>query len=108
MKLDASDQVGEAPESQTWARSREDLVRELQVLRQAVRARDEAIAAAAHDLRSPLNVIALAASALLESPLGAPATRHAERIVDVTRRAAQLVEDLLDVAAIEAGRFTVD
>lgn len=73
----------------------------------AIRARDEVLAVVAHDLRNPIHS-ATSAAALLAQPLEEPQRR---RSVEIIQRAMQdmdrLIGDLLDVARIESGTFTV-
>jgi len=77
-------------------------------LREAVQARDEVLAVVSHDLRNPVGTIAAAAE-LLGEP-GIPAERQTENL-DIIQRSAdrinRLIQDLLDVAQIEAGRLSV-
>jgi PAS domain S-box-containing protein len=76
--------------------------------RAAVQARDEVLSIVSHDLRNPVNTIMLSAGHMLE--LGdaldmGVARRH---LVIVKRQAEQMnrmIQDLLDVARIEAGRL---
>ena len=79
-----------------------------EALRDAVRARDEVLAVVSHDLRNPIGTIAAAAELLAE--VGMPPERQAEHL-EIIRRAAhrinRLIQDLLDVATIEAGRLSV-
>ena len=77
-------------------------------LREAVQARDEVLAVVSHDLRNPVGTIAAAAELLSEPEI--PAERQAENL-DIIQRSAdrinRLIQDLLDVAQIEAGRLSV-
>jgi signal transduction histidine kinase len=74
----------------------------------AVRARDEALAVVAHDLRDPVSTIFMSASLLLELPLPEPRRRrHLEIIKRTAARANRQIQDLLDVGRIEAGRLSV-
>ncbi len=72
----------------------------------AIRGRDELMAVVSHDLRNPLNLVGLALQMIeqdasaLDSSLPA-----AKRGVD---RMQRLIEDLLDVARIEAGTLNVE
>jgi PAS domain S-box-containing protein len=79
-------------------------------LKRAVTARDEVLGVVAHDLRNPLGAIVMAAS-LLDRPTPGPERRD-QAARDVIRRSAQrmkaLIQDLLDVATIEAGQFKVE
>ncbi len=71
----------------------------------AVRTRDEVLAIVSHDLRNPLNTIALAVGALESGDV--PAAEET-RTIQVVRRAVdrmnRLIADLLDVAKLEAGQ----
>jgi signal transduction histidine kinase len=75
-------------------------------MQRAVRGRDELLAVVSHDLRNPLNIVALA----LQMMEGDPATAgnalpRAKRAAD---RMLRLIEDLLDVARIDAGTLSVE
>jgi PAS domain S-box-containing protein len=78
--------------------------------RRATQARDEVLAVVSHDLRNPISAIAMCARILRE----APPTDEAERekmltaITEATVWMQQLIRDLLDVSAIEAGRLSVE
>jgi signal transduction histidine kinase len=77
-------------------------------LRDAVRGRDEVLAVVSHDLRNPIGTIAAAAELLSDVPM--PPERqeeHLEIIGRAAHRANTLIQDLLDVATIEAGRLSV-
>ncbi len=72
---------------------------------QATRARDEVLGVVAHDVRSPLNAIGLAAD-LLGRKLAKAGLEGDEQVKSILRsvsRANRLIEDLLDVTRIEAG-----
>jgi PAS domain S-box-containing protein len=78
-----------------------------------VRAREETLALVSHDLKSPLTVIAMSASTLLkEGPAINDRRQHGRRelsrIQRATERMTVLIQDLLDAASIDAGRFFVD
>lgn len=79
---------------------------------QAVRAREQLMAVVSHDLKNPLATIQMAAAFLLEELVPNDAPHHAEReqILAVRRSAERmfrLIHDLLNVAAIEAGKLAV-
>ena len=77
-------------------------------LHEAVRARDEVLAVVSHDLRNPISTIAAAAELL--SDVSMPPERQGENLEIIGRaahRANRLIQDLLDVATIEAGRLSV-
>ena len=79
---------------------------------QASRIRDEVLRIVAHDLRNPLNTILLSAGVLGEllglSSEGHPAEkRQLDMIRRSVHRADRLIQDLLDVARLEAGQLAV-
>ncbi len=75
------------------------------------RARQRILAIVAHDLRSPLNGITMAADMLrhyLREDPNAAHRRPAEAILQEADRMNRLIQDLLDVRAIEGGGIAVD
>ena len=76
-----------------------------EALEEAVRSRDSVLSVVAHDLRNPLNVISLAANALLQRLPEASDRRLVERITRSAQRADHMIADLLAISAIETGRF---
>jgi PAS domain S-box-containing protein len=76
----------------------------------ATHARDEVLGVVSHDLRNPLSAISMCARALRETPPTEAADR--EHLANVILESAEwmhrLIQDLLDVAAIEAGRLSVE
>jgi PAS domain S-box-containing protein len=82
--------------------------------RAAVRVRDDVLAIVSHDLRNPLGVVLASSALLLKSslPPDAPgkegrARRQVEAIERAGNRMNRLIRDLLDFAAIQAGRLSV-
>jgi signal transduction histidine kinase len=78
--------------------------------RRAVGARDEALAVVSHDLRNPLSAITLCVRALQESP--APSEEVTAELLGTVAESATLmkriIQDLLDVASIDAGRLSLE
>jgi len=78
---------------------------------QAVLSRDQFLAMVSHDLRNPLGTILMSAM-LLQRTLpatGDPSLRlQADRIQRSVDQMIRLVDDLLDVATMEAGTFAVE
>jgi PAS domain S-box-containing protein len=72
--------------------------------RQALHTRDEILAVVSHDLRSPLNVIRMAAR-LLRAEAGAGAAELIERSVE---RMEHTIRDLLDVSILDSGQLTME
>jgi chemotaxis family two-component system sensor kinase Cph1 len=90
-----------------------DLQRRFVGEQRAVRARDDLIAVVSHDLRSPLSSIVLQAEVMLEPQLPDHERRaqflsgSAERILRSAAHMKALTDDLLDLASIEAHRFSL-
>jgi two-component system, chemotaxis family, sensor kinase Cph1 len=91
-----------------------DLTRQVLREQRAVQARDDLVAVVSHDLKNPLSAIQMQATLILrataaseEGPLRRVHT-SVERIHRSTERMTTLIQDLLDLAKIEAGRFIVD
>ncbi len=80
-------------------------------LRQAIQARDDMLGIVSHDLRNPANAVKmLAASILADAAAGRVPEDVVERVRVMQQAAAQidtLIQDLLDVTRIEAGRLRV-
>jgi signal transduction histidine kinase len=78
----------------------------------ATRARDDLVAIVSHDLRNPVHTISMAASFLLEIAPANDRRVQARRQLEVIQRSAtranRLIQDLLDVAKIQAGGLAVD
>ena len=74
----------------------------------AVRVRDDVLAIVSHDLRNPLGAIDLAAT-LLHRLHGADTRdrKHIETIRRSAGRMEHLIDDLLDMASINAGRLSI-
>jgi PAS domain S-box-containing protein len=80
-------------------------------LHQAITARDDMMSIVSHDLRNPANAVKmLAASILADAANGVVSPEVVERVRVMQQAAAQmdaLIQDLLDVTRIEAGRLRV-
>ena len=78
----------------------------------AVRAREEVLAIVTHDLRTPLSVVAAGASLLTSMDAVALDGDRIRQRGETIQRAAQhmvrLVNDLTDLAHIDAGRLTIE
>jgi two-component system, chemotaxis family, sensor kinase Cph1 len=90
-----------------------DLAKQVAREQRAVRVRDDLVAVVSHDLRNPLSLIHMQTSLLRAMAL--EADERSERMlagVDRIQRSADrmtsLVNDLLDLARIESGRFTLE
>jgi PAS domain S-box-containing protein len=76
----------------------------------ATEARDQVLGVVSHDLRNPISAIAMCARALRESaPESAEESENLlTTITESTEWMHRLIQDLLDVAGIEAGRLSLD
>ncbi|HEU4749147.1 MAG TPA: ATP-binding protein [Gemmatimonadaceae bacterium] len=71
-------------------------------------AREEILRIVAHDLRNPLNTISMATSALLDMPGADAGQKSPLRIIRRSgERMNHLIQDLLSVTTIEAGRLSI-
>jgi signal transduction histidine kinase len=73
----------------------------------AVRAREEVLAVVAHDLRTPLNFIKMSAQLVVEAPEAKENAQLLERVEGAADLMNLLIEDLLEVTKIEAGRMSI-
>ena len=76
----------------------------------ALRTRDEVLAVVSHDLRNPLSVIDMCAASLSDklAPDDTGALSLVRTIESSTAWMNRLIEDLLDVARMEAGRLALE
>lgn len=78
-------------------------------LEEAVHIRDEVLAIVSHDLRNPLNTVLACASLLTDLPLS---PEQVQKQIEIIKRTGhqmnRLLQDLLDVSRIEAGRLWVE
>ncbi|MEO5697102.1 MAG: ATP-binding protein [Burkholderiaceae bacterium] len=90
-----------------------DLDRQIAKERAAVQARDELVAVLSHDLRTPMSVVVMQAAMIQRRVLDDPSqTMQRFRVAAATIQRAggrmnALLNDLLDLSKIEAGRFSV-
>jgi PAS domain S-box-containing protein len=77
---------------------------------QAAQARDDVLGIVAHDLRSPLNAISLQLQLLLRQKIIQEGKWQTpvERIRSSVLRMNRLIQDLLDVARLEAGALSIE
>ncbi|WP_442872365.1 ATP-binding protein [Corallococcus sp. NCRR] len=90
----------------------EETQRLLEASRRATRLREETLAVVSHDLRSPLTAIRAATELLQRLPPESEATARARKQADAIRRSVErmnrLIEDLLDLASIDAGTLAIE
>ena len=76
---------------------------------ETINAREQVLKIVSHDLRNPLHTISMCASLLLDVPMQAgDQSGHLNRIKRAGERMNRLIQDLLDVAKLEAGRVGID
>lgn len=93
------------------ATSQRDLARSNVELDQLNKQKNELLGIAAHDLRNPLQVILIYSQFLIDEAAGSLGPEHLEFVRTIRRSSElmlRLVEDLLDVARIEAGTLELD
>jgi len=79
-------------------------------LSRAVRLKDEFLATMSHELRSPLNTILASAEILQEQdcgPLNQKQFRYVQNLEKSARHLLSLINDILDLSKIEAGKMTL-
>ena len=83
-----------------------------QLVLTGVRARDDMIGIVSHDLRNPVNAVRMLSGVMLDTSKEEPLPPQVMEYAGVIRQAAQqmdaLINDLLDVTRVEAGRLSVD
>jgi PAS domain S-box-containing protein len=87
-----------------------DNARLYQEARRAAQMRDEVLGVVAHDLRTPLGGILLHAEKLRRrgAPPGRSSSQAAGAILRAVERMDHLIQDLLDVARLDAGRLELE
>jgi len=84
------------------------LEHELAVAAEAARAKSAFLANVSHEIRTPLNALLGVAELLQATPLDEQQRRHVQVFRDAGRALHDLINDLLDLSKIEAGRFEID
>lgn len=70
-------------------------------------AKSEFLASMSHEIRTPLHSIMGYADLLIEGPLAPKQKRYAEQVQSAAGAALTIVNDVLDLSTIEAGRLTI-
>ena len=73
----------------------------------ATRARTEFLAHVSHEIRTPLNGLIGLAQVLSRSQLKAHDQRHVDMMVDIGRSLLRVVNDVLDLSKVEAGKLSL-
>lgn len=89
-----------------WAAVAMDNARLYEARQRAVEARDRMLAVVSHDLRSPVQVIRCAVELLCDQVRDATSVSCLDKITRATVHMARMLDDLLDIARIEAGTLS--
>ena len=91
---------------------REQAEADLKVAKQAAeeanRAKSEFLAYTSHEIRTPLNAIIGLTRAVMESPLTTEQRDYLRRVRNAGDRLLSLINDLLDMSRIEAGKLEIE
>lgn len=89
-----------------------DNARLYDLVNSGIQARDDMIGIVSHDLRNPVNAVKMLTGVMLDRQGEEPLTTEIGNYASVIRQAAEqmdeLIQDLLDVTRLEAGRLTVN
>lgn len=86
----------------------EQLARALEAARSATEAKSRFLASVSHELRTPLNGIIGFSELMHDGKLGAVTEEHKDALTDIltsARHLLQLINDILDLSKVEAGRM---
>jgi PAS domain S-box-containing protein len=82
-----------------------------EALHQAIRARDDMMGIVSHDLRNPVSAVKMLARSILaeadERAIPSDVTERVDIMLQAATQIDALIQDLLDVTRLEAGRLTV-
>lgn len=94
-------------ENLTAERAQEKLRLEKEKAQAATRTKSDFLARMSHELRTPLNAVMGMAQILEETELNAGQRQCTEQILTSTRALLDIIEDILDISRVEAGKLTL-
>ena len=100
--------VGISEEITEWKRYESELIRARESAEAANQSRSAFLANMSHEIRTPMNGILGMTGMLLEGHLDARQRRHAETVRDSAEALLAILNDILDLSRMEAGKMRLD
>jgi PAS domain S-box-containing protein len=94
--------------SRELQRKNEELIRALQLAREATQLKEQFLANTSHELRTPMNGIMGMTNLLLETDLNSDQREFAEAVYQCANDLLTIINDILDVSQIESGRLSLN